>query len=89
MHANQHKTETLNARIEPALKSNAERILKKLGLSNAEAIRLFYTQICLNKGLPFDIKIPNKTTLAAMQELKTGNAKKFHSAKELFKDLDD
>ena len=89
MHTNQHKTETLNARIEPALKSNAERILKKLGLSNAEAIRLFYTQICLNKGLPFDIKIPNKTTLAAMQELKTGNAKKFNSAKELFKDLDD
>ncbi|MGD0466720.1 MAG: type II toxin-antitoxin system RelB/DinJ family antitoxin [Gammaproteobacteria bacterium] len=89
MHANQHKTETLNARIEPALKNNAERILKKLGLSNAEAIRLFYTQICLNKGLPFDIKIPNKTTLAAMQELENGNAKKFNSVKELFKDLDD
>ena len=89
MHANQHKTETLNARIEPALKNNAERILKKLGLSNAEAIRLFYTQICLNKGLPFDIKIPSKTTLSAMQELETGNAKKFNSVKELFKDLDD
>ena len=59
MRSNQHKTETLNARVEPALKNNAERILKKLGLSNAEAIRLFYTQICLNNGLPFRVNIPN------------------------------
>jgi DNA-damage-inducible protein J len=89
MHTNQHKTETLNTRIEPALKSNAERILKKLGLSNAEAIRLFYTQICLNKGLPFEVKIPNKITLASMNELDTGKSKKFNSIKALFEDLDD
>ena len=89
MHANQHKTETLNARIEPTLKNNAERILKKLGLSNAEAIRLFYTQICLNKGLPFEIKIPNKITMTAMDEINTGESKKFNSVKDLFEDLDD
>ena len=89
MHPNQHKTETLNARIEPALKSGAERILKKLGLSNAEAIRLFYTQICLNKGLPFDVRIPNKTTIAAMKEAESGKLKRFSSTEELFKDLND
>lgn len=89
MHTNHHKTETLNARIEPALKSNAERILKKLGLSNAEAIRLFYTQICLNQGLPFDVKIPNKTTIAAMKEAESGKLKRFSSTEELFKDLND
>lgn len=89
MHPNNHKTETLNARIEPALKSNAERILKKLGLSNAEAIRLFYTQICLNQGLPFDVKIPNKATIAAMKEAESGKLKRFSSTEELFNDLDD
>jgi len=89
MHTNQHKTETLNARIEPALKANAERILKKIGLSNAEAIRLFYTQICLNKGLPFSVNIPNKTTIAAMKEAESGKLKRFNSIEELFKDLDD
>ena len=86
MRPNQHKTETLNARIEPALKSNAERILKKLGLSNAEAIRLFYTQICLNQGLPFDVKIPNKATIAAMKEAESGKLKRFSSTDELFKE---
>lgn len=89
MNTDQHKTETLNARIEPALKSNAEKILKKLGLSNAEAIRLFYTQICLNQGLPFDIRIPNKTTIAAMKEAEGGKLKRFSNTKELFKDLND
>jgi DNA-damage-inducible protein J len=84
-----HKTETLNTRIEPALKSSAERILKKLGLSNAEAIRLFYTQICLNQGLPFDIKIPNKATVAAMKEAESGKLKRFKSTEDLFKDLND
>lgn len=89
MHAAPHKTETLNARIEPALKANAERILKKIGLSNAEAIRLFYTQICLNKGLPFSVNIPNKTTIAAMKEAESGKLKRFDSLEEMFKDLDD
>lgn len=84
-----HKTETLNARIEPALKANAERILKKIGLSNAEAIRLFYTQICLNNGLPFAVKIPNKATIAAMKEAESGKLKRFSSIDEFFKDLND
>ena len=87
MRSNQHKTETLNARVEPALKNNAERILKKLGLSNAEAIRLFYTQICLNNGLPFRVNIPNKITKAAMLDADTGNTIKVNSVKELFDDL--
>jgi len=80
------KTETLNARIEPTLKNNAEQILKKLGLSNAEAIRLFYTQICLNKGLPFSIKLPNEKTKAAMYDADARNTFTVNSIDELFKE---
>lgn len=83
-----HKTETLNTRIEPALKSNAEKILKKLGLSNAEAIRLFYTQICLNQGLPFRVNIPNKVTKAAMHDADTGNTVRAGSIDKLFDELE-
>ena len=83
---NTHKTETLNARIEPALKNNAEQILKKSGLSNAEAIRLFYTQICLNKGLPFSVQLPNEKTKAAMHDADTGNILIAKSIDELFED---
>ena len=83
-----HKTATLNTRIEPALKNDAEKILSSLGLSNAEAIRLFYTQICLHQGLPFDIKIPNKTTQLAMRDADLRNTIKADSVDDLFDDLE-
>jgi DNA-damage-inducible protein J len=82
-----HKVATINTRIEPKLKTRAETILHKVGLTSAEAVRLFYTQICLKKGLPFEIKIPNKETIQAMQD---ANKRKTHKAKsvdELFEDL--
>ncbi len=78
-----HKSSTVNTRINPALKNKAEAIFNKIGLSSAEAVRLFYTQVCLHKGLPFEIKIPNKTTERAMQEADLGKTKKAKSIKAL------
>ncbi|MCK5232136.1 MAG: type II toxin-antitoxin system RelB/DinJ family antitoxin [Desulfobulbaceae bacterium] len=56
------KTATVRARIEPNLKTDVESLFKKLGLSTTEAINLFYRQVKLRKGLPFNVVIPNKTT---------------------------
>jgi DNA-damage-inducible protein J len=83
------KAATINARIEPMLKHDAEAIFHKVGLSTAEAIRIFYTQVCLNKGLPFEVKIPNDETLSAIHELESGKGKKYDSMKDLWSDLDD
>ena len=52
----------IRARIEPELKHKVENLLKELGLSSTQAIRLFYKQIELQKGLPFPVRIPNKET---------------------------
>ena len=49
-------------KIEPDLKTDVENLFKKLGLSTTEAINLFYRQVKLRKGLPFNVVIPNKTT---------------------------
>ena len=62
------KTETVRARVEPALKKEAESVLKDLGLSPAEAIRLFYKQVTLRHGLPFAVEIPNAETRDAMRQ---------------------
>ncbi len=83
-----HKTATINTRIEPKLKKNAEQILHKIGLTNAEAIRLFYTQICLRHGLPFDIKIPNKTTLSAISQSESRQTISANNLSELFSGLE-
>jgi DNA-damage-inducible protein J len=83
-----HKLAMVNARIEPKLKRQAEDILHKVGLTSAEAVRLFYKQICLYKGLPFEVKIPNKETIKAMRDADKGKIHKAKSVDELFKDLE-
>ncbi|MGA7490451.1 MAG: type II toxin-antitoxin system RelB/DinJ family antitoxin [Xanthobacteraceae bacterium] len=62
------KTETIRARVEPALKRDAEAVLKKLGLTSSEAITLFLAQVKLTKGLPFPVHLPNKETTRALRE---------------------
>ena len=42
------------------LKENVEAILAQLGLTSSDAIKLFYKQIELNGGLPFELKVPEK-----------------------------
>ena len=55
------KTETIRARTEKALKHDVEKILHALGLSVSEAVNIFFRQVKLQKGIPFDVKMPNKT----------------------------
>ena len=52
------KSANLYARIEPEIKEQAEQILGELGLSASNAITMFYKQIILHNGLPFEVKLP-------------------------------
>jgi DNA-damage-inducible protein J len=84
-----NKAATINARIEPALKMQAEKILHQVGLSSAEAIRIFYSQVCLQNGLPFDVKIPNKKTQHAMDELESGQGVRYKTMDDVWNALDE
>ena len=53
------KTANLYARIEPEVKEQAESILSALGIPASNAINMFYKQIILNRGLPFEVKMPS------------------------------
>ena len=66
------KSETIRARVEPELKREAETVLRALGLNASEAITLFYRQVALRRGLPFEIKLPNETTRAAIRDALEG-----------------
>ena len=52
------KTANLYARIEPDIKEQAEVILNALGIPASNAITMFYKQIIINRGLPFEVKLP-------------------------------
>ena len=58
----------IHARVDPRLKKAADRILSEIGISTAQAIRLFLKQVELHQGLPFPVSIPNEETVAAMME---------------------
>lgn len=62
------KTTTVRARVEPKAKEKAERYFKGLGLSTSQAINLFLKQVILFKGLPFEVRIPNKETIKAIRD---------------------
>ena len=52
------KTTNVFARIEPDLKIQAENVLGELGIPMSNAISLFLRQIVLQRGIPFEIKLP-------------------------------
>lgn len=82
------KDAIINARVESRLKAKVDHIFGALGLSPTEAITLFYKQVELNKGLPFEVKIPNKLTQKILKDSLAGkNIRKFKTKRELFADL--
>ena len=57
------KSANLYARVEPDVKERAEEILAALGIPASNAINMFYRQVILQQGLPFDVKIPRRHSL--------------------------
>lgn len=57
------KTANLYVRIEPELKEQAESILSALGIPASNAINMFYKQIILQRGMPFELKLPEQSVL--------------------------
>ncbi len=94
------KTANLYARIEPNLKEQAEQILNAIALPPSSAITMFYKQIVMQQGLPFDAKLNYKKPLDISEmtkeelvaELEKGYqdvlAGRVMSAEEVFKSLE-
>ena len=53
------RTANVNVRVDPEIRKKASDILEKLGMTESGAINMFYNQIVLNNGLPFEVKIPS------------------------------
>ena len=66
------KSAVVRARIEPELKEHAEAILDRLGLNPSQAITIFYRQVELRDGLPFEVSIPNATTRRVFEATDAG-----------------
>lgn len=58
------KSENIFVRVEPQVKEQAEAVLDQLGIPMSNAVGMFLHQVVLQKGIPFEIKIPNSKPLA-------------------------
>ena len=82
------KTETIRARISPELKHDAEQVLSAVGLSASQAISLFYKQLVYHRGLPFDVKVPNKETVEAIRQAQSGaGLTRYDNASQMIDDI--
>jgi len=81
-------TTTINTRIDAKSKEQARKILNCLGLSMSDAITLYFRQIILRRGIPFDIEIPNELTAKVLRDSRKGRGlHKAANIDELFKEL--
>lgn len=58
------RTSNIFARVEPEIKEQAEQVLEQLGIPMSNAIGLFLRQVVLQRGIPFDMKLPKSKPLA-------------------------
>jgi DNA-damage-inducible protein J len=81
--------DVVRARIDPDLKKEATAVLSDMGLSVSDAIRMLLVRVASEKALPFDVRVPNAETQAAMREARGGKAKRFDDIEALMTDLND
>ncbi len=79
----------VRARIDPVVKDEANQILKSMGLTLSDGIRLFLYQVIAEKALPFVIKSPNKVTREAMTAARNGKGLEPVTLEELSDEWED
>lgn len=87
MKAEHIKTEQISIRMDRITKARAEAVFRHLGLSPTDAVRMFYRRVAMERGIPFEVKIPNKVTQAALQEFEKGGGKSFKDKDSFYADL--
>lgn len=81
----------VRCRIDPQTKKQASEAIESMGLSVSDAIRMFLTRVAADGAIPFELRVPNAETIAAIDELedpeRRASLKKFTSVEALMDDL--
>jgi len=83
----QSSTAMIHVRIEKKLKSKAVKTFGAMGLTLSEAVRVFLTRAAADQAFPFELRVPNAETVAAIKAGDRGEVVKFGSVEELMADL--
>jgi DNA-damage-inducible protein J len=79
-------TVDVRCRIDPKTKEDAAEVIEAMGLTVSDAIRLFLKRVASEGAIPFELRVPNAKTIAAIAELE---APKSRSKVKRYKTLED
>jgi len=80
-------TEMVHVRVDKRIKARAAKTLSAMGLSVSDAVRVLLTRVAAEKALPFEVKVPNVATAAAMRAARKGGLASFDNVSDLLDDL--
>ena len=85
------KTAYINVRVEKKLKTDAEKVLRDVGVGPSDVVTMLYKQLVLHQGIPFEVRIPNKESRKALAEArnpaKRAKLKRYKTTEEMFADI--
>ncbi len=77
----------VRARIDDSIKQEASVVLASMGLTVSDAMRMMLTRVAREQALPFEPLVPNKKTIQAMRDARSGKTKKHATLESLMADL--
>jgi len=77
----------VHIRVDGEVKDQASEALAKMGLTVSDAVRILLTRIATEKAMPFEIRIPNRATLAALEAGERGEVSRASSVAAMMADL--
>ena len=61
-----------NVYLDAEMKKKAQEIFKVYGMGLSDAFNMFLSQSVLERGIPFEVKIPNEKTIEAIKDARNG-----------------
>lgn len=76
-----------NVYLDADIKAKAQEIFKQYGMGLSDAFNIFLSQSVMQRGIPFDVKIPNDVTLQSIKDARSNKNMTKVSLDEMKKDL--
>jgi DNA-damage-inducible protein J len=77
----------VHVRLDDGMKEQASHTLQKMGLTLSEAVRMFLSRVVADQAIPFSVKVPNATTIAAMEQARRMGPAKLEGMEGLEREL--
>lgn len=77
----------INIRVEEKLKEDSTKILNELGMDITGAIKIFFKQVVLQEGIPFDVTLKRPEIIQALEDIEKGKVKQFDNISSLMEEL--